>query len=155
MDRLSSQLQRKRPFKRRASDFDLEQVREHASSGIREFLTDPAPQLDPLSILGRKQMGEKPAPDTSGERVLPFPAAERTASQRLPSAPELSAPGFSDPAWGEIDLESPEFRPPRRQPVPKEAHTAQDGHTRGEQTVYSTLWALGRPVARHAKVVVC
>lgn len=56
----------------------------------------------------------------------------------LSGAPTLSAPEF--------DQEPFAFR--RARPLLREAVTAQDGHTHGEQALFATLWRLAKPVGK-------
>jgi hypothetical protein len=97
------------------------------------------------------------APDISapdyGAPYLSAPTLEvpiaRAANLGAPhvSAPTLDAPDLYALDLDTINVGAPEFqyRLPVRAPL-VEAKTVQDGHTHGEQAVFSTLWRLARPI---------
>jgi hypothetical protein len=104
---------------------------------------EPAPQNDNPDIMinefGAPKVGApilKVSADPSPETAEVHDDAAMPAD--TPGAPTLSAPEF--------DLEPFAFR--RARPLLREAVTAQDGHTHGEQALFATLWRLAKPIGK-------
>jgi hypothetical protein len=89
----------------------------------------------------------------SGARSIGAPSyAAVDSSTPILTAPELTARILTAPSFPPTDGDEYEIYPRREfRPIP--ANTVQDGHTHGQQAVYSTIWLLGKPYGQNARAV--
>ena len=113
-----------------------------ASGVLSEESTDPSTQQ---STLGAPELGApiSGAADLQTRAAIGTTEPAQAHEQNSFTDPNIGAPELSAP---DFDVEVFAYR--RSRQVLREAITAQDGHTHGEQALFATLWRLAKPVGK-------